>query len=83
MTRTASLGSVSPRDRDRITAVLAWAPLFPPVPISVGINAISAAWTASMSSKCVRIILVKVADSIRNMSQGMRFFQISRMLLRE
>ena len=77
MTRNASFGSVSPRDRLRITAVDACAPELPPVPISMGMKATSPACTASISSNFVSIMLVNVADSIRNISHGMRFFQIS------
>ena len=83
MTFSASRGSISPSDRLRITAVEACAPELPPVPISIGIKATSAGTTASIPSKLVRIMLVKVAESIRNSSQGMRFFQISRTGVRE
>ena len=83
MTRSTSLGSVSPRDRLRMTAVEDWAPELPPVPISMGMKATSPACTASISSKVVRIMLVKVAESIRNISQGMRFFHISKGPVRE
>ena len=83
MTLSASRGSISPRDRARITAVEACAPELPPVPMSMGMKATSPACTASISSKEVRIMLVKVAESIRNMSHGMRFFQISTMPVRE
>ena len=83
MTLRASRGSISPRDRARMTAVEAWAPELPPVPMSMGMKATSPACTASISSNEVRIMLVKVAESIRNMSQGMRFFQISTIPVRE
>ena len=66
-----------------MTAVDACAPELPPVPISMGMKATSAACTASMSSKCVRMTLVKVAEIIRNSSQGTRFFQISIVPVRE
>ena len=60
-----------------MTAVDACAPELPPVPISMGMKATSPACTASISSNFVSIMLVKVADSIRNISHGMRFFHIS------
>lgn len=40
-------------------------------------NAISPACTARRFSKLVRIMLVNVAESMRNISHGMRFFHIS------
>ena len=57
----------------QITAVADCPPELPPVPISMGINGMRPAMTDSRASKLVRIMLVKVAESIRNISQGMRF----------
>ena len=56
-----------------MTAVADCAPEFPPVPISIGMKATSPGTTASISSKEVKIMLVKVAESIKNISQGIRF----------
>ena len=76
-TISTSLGSVSPMERLRITAVEDWLPELPPVPISMGIKAMSAACAARASSKDVKIMLVKVAESISSISQGRRFLKIS------
>ena len=83
MTFRTSAGSISPSDRLRMTAVDAWLPELPPVPISIGMNAASATCVASASSKCVTIMPVNVADSIKNISHGIRFFQMSTALVRE
>ena len=78
MTWSRSENSTSPRDRLRMTVTLAWEPEFPPVSISIGMKTVSTTCTASASSKLVRIMPVKVAETIRSSSQGMRFFQISK-----
>ena len=83
MTASMSLGSVSPMDRLRITAVELWEPELPPVPISIGIKPVSTANLLSASSKWVIIMLVNVADSMRNISQGIRRFQSSPTVARE
>ena len=78
-----SLGSVSPRLRLRMTAVELWEPELPPVPISMGMKPVSTAQLASASSKPVIIMLVKVADNMRNISQGILRFHISSTPVRE
>ena len=83
ITRSASDGEVSPSDRLRMIAVDDWLPELPPVPMSMGMNDASATCVASASSKCVTIMPVNVAESMRNISHGMRFFQISTTLVRE
>ena len=49
-TRKVSENSTSPRDRPRITATEAWVPLLPPVPVSMGMNAVRAAQAAKAFS---------------------------------
>ena len=66
-----------------MTAVELCEPELPPVPISIGMKPVSTAHFESASSKPVIIMLVNVADSIRNISQGMRRFHISRTPVRE
>ena len=78
MTESMSRGSVSPMDRLRMTAVELCEPELPPVPMSIGMKPVSTAVLARASSKRVMIMLVKVAESIRNISQGMRRFQSSK-----
>ncbi len=46
MTCNVSENSTSPRDRPRITAVEAWVPLLPPVPVSMGMKAVRAVQAA-------------------------------------
>ena len=53
------------------------------IPMSIGMNDASATCVAKASSKCVTIMPVNVAESMRNISHGMRFFQISTTLVRE
>ena len=67
----------------RMTAVDACAPELPPVPISIGIKPMSTACTASASSKELIIMLVNVAESMRNMSHGTLRFHMSHALVRE
>lgn len=74
---------MSPSERLRMTAVELCEPELPPVPISIGMKPVSTAHFESASSKPVIIMLVNVADSIRNISQGMRRFHISRTPVRE
>ena len=63
----------SPSDNARITDTEACEPALPPVPVIIGINAESTIAPESAPSKCVMIALVKVAESIRMRSQGIRF----------
>ena len=76
-TRIRSEKRTSPRDNARITAVEAWVPLLPPVPESMGMKAVRTAQADRAFSKCVRMIPVKVAESIKTNSQGVRAFQVS------
>ena len=81
-TRRASESSISPRLRPRMTMTEDWLPQLPPVLISMGIKAMRAALAARPCSKPVMIMPVKVADTIRISSQGMRCFQMSKVLVR-
>ena len=65
-----SCGDISPSDRARMTVTDACEPEFPPVSISIGMNAVSATSDASALSKCVMISPVKVADTIIRRSHG-------------
>ena len=76
-TRIRSEKRTSPRDRARMMAVDAWVPLLPPVPESMGTKEVRMAQDMRASSKCVRMMPVKVADSISTISQGVRAFQVS------
>mgnify|MGYP007002741591 CR=1 FL=1 len=67
--------SISFRDNPRMTVTLAWLPALPPVSISMGIYATSTAHTLRASSKEEMMAPVKVADTIRRSSQGIRFFE--------
>ena len=78
MTRKASEHSTSPSDRPRMTATDACVPLLPPVPVSIGMNAISAEHAAREFSYPVSTMLVSVADSIRISSHGKRAFHVSK-----
>ena len=53
-------------------------PLLPPVPESMGIKEVRMAQAASAFSKWVRMMPVKVAESISTSSHGVRAFQVSR-----
>lgn len=59
--------------------VEAWLPVLPPVLISMGIKLESTRFAAKAVSKWVMMLPVKVAEIIRNSSQGARFFQFSKM----
>ena len=83
MTPTMSPGSVSPMDRLRMTAVELCEPELPPVPMSMGMKPVRTANFASASSKWVIIMLVKVAESMRNISQGTRRLKSSTTPARE
>ena len=72
MTRRMSENSNSSRLKARIMVTEDWLPELPPVPISIGMKAVSAAWAANAPSKEVMIIPVKVADTISSSSQGIR-----------
>ena len=50
------------------------APAFPPVPMSIGMNAVNAAQDTSASSKDWRMREVNVEESIRMRSHGIRAF---------
>ena len=54
----------------------------PALSISIGIKPTKATWTASACSKPEMIIPVNVAETMSSISQGMRFFQISKILER-
>ena len=69
--------SISFRDNPRMTVTLAWLPALPPVSISMGIYATSTAHTLRASSKEEMMAPVKVADTIRRSSQGIRFLKVS------
>ena len=45
--------------------------------MSMGIKAVSATWAANAPSKAVMIRPVKVAETIKSISQGMRFLNSS------
>ena len=77
-TSKRSVNSTSPRDRPRMTATEAWVPLLPPVPVSMGMKAVSTVQAARELSYPVRTMLVRVAESMRMSSQGTRLFQVSR-----
>ena len=49
----------------------------PPVPVSMGMKEVSTTQAARAFSNLVRMMPVKVAESIRIISQGMRDFQVS------
>ena len=76
-TRSRSEKRTSPRDKARMTAVEACVPLLPPVPESMGMKAVRMAQAEREDSKWVRMIPVKVAESIRISSQGVRALKVS------
>ena len=56
----------------------AWLPVLPPVLISMGMKLESTRFAANAVSKWVIMLPVKVAEIIKNNSQGARFFQFSK-----
>ena len=55
----------------------AWPPELPPVSISMGMKLVSTTLAARASSKDEMIPLVKVAEIIKNSSQGARLRQVA------
>ena len=58
-----------------------WEPQLPPVSISMGIKAVSTGSKLRASSKEVMIIPVKVAETIKSISQGIRCLNRSKGVL--
>lgn len=72
-----SRSSISPVAIPLMTVTDACPPLFPPVSMSIGMNAMRTGIAASFSSKLEIICPVNVAESIRSSSHGILVFQIS------
>ena len=73
MTRSASFKRMSSMAMPRMIRAELWEPQFPLVSISMGIKETSTGIASKATSYFVMIIPVKVAESIKISSQGIRF----------